>query len=97
MALAADSTDDTGVTLEQVIVTALKRESPAQSTAVSVSTFDAARIEAGGIASLVDVSQFTPNANFSQSSEEMGSPLAAAGSIFRKRGPASTSTLPCIP
>lgn len=63
--------------LDEVIVTARKREEQAEQTPVSMATATARDIENRNLATLVELGSFTPGANFSQAPLE-GSPLSSA-------------------
>ena len=81
---AADSPDvpgggaDESDALAQIVVTARKHEELAQETPVALEVVTAEDIQVRSLANLVELGQFTPNVNFSQAAEEMGSPVAAA-------------------
>ncbi len=61
MALAQD--DDGSSALEEVIVTATKREQSIYDVPVAISAFTAEGIERAGITDLVDIGKFVPNLN----------------------------------
>jgi len=66
-AMAAEPEAVTGppATLEEIIVTARKREESLQQVPVSVTMLSSANLEARSLTSLKDVGQFTPNFSFS--------------------------------
>ncbi len=53
--------------LEEVIVTAQKREQSLQDTPIAISAFDAAALEQQGISNIGDIGQFTPNVQIVES------------------------------
>ncbi len=63
VALAQEAGDE-GFVIEEVTVTARKREERLQEVPLSISAFSAADIEAKSLVSLRDIGQFTPNFNF---------------------------------
>ncbi|MEH6550853.1 MAG: TonB-dependent receptor [Pseudomonadales bacterium] len=68
--------------LEEVIVTAQKREQSLQETPISISAFDAGAIENQGIKDIGDVSQYTPNVQIAESpGGSTGATIAIRGSV----------------
>ena len=61
-AIAADEVNK--VTLEEVIVTAQKREQNLQEVPVSISSFNAVELENMGVTSIIDLEKSVPNAQF---------------------------------
>jgi len=56
-----------GLVIEEIVVTARKREESLQEIPIAVSAFDAQTIENRGLQSIDDVSRFTPGLSFSKS------------------------------
>ena len=59
--------------LEEVVVTAQKREERLQETPISMTVFTAERIERPGLDDLTDIGRFTPNVVFDQGTGNTGS------------------------
>ena len=62
----AAANDSSGFTLEEVIVTAQKRESSLQDTAVAVTAIGSETLENFAVADITDITAFTPNANLAE-------------------------------
>ncbi len=58
--------------LEEIVVTARKREENLQDAPISITTFSAEDIEARHILNIGDVGQFTPNLQFNQVAPNSG-------------------------
>ena len=58
--------------LDEVVVTARRRSEDLQKTPLSISAFTASDIEARGMQSVADVTNFTPNVQFDNSAAEAG-------------------------
>jgi iron complex outermembrane receptor protein len=71
--IAADSG---GAGLEEVIVTARRREERNQDTPISIEAFSTEALEARNVFSLTDIAKFTPNFQMSPSSENSGASFA---------------------
>lgn len=56
--------EDNKISLEEVIVTAQKREQSLQDVPVSISSFNAAELEVMGVTSIIDLEKSVPNAQF---------------------------------
>jgi len=67
-AVEPDSVSEQATTIEEVIVTAQKREQNIQDVPISIAAFSAADLEARSFTSLRDLGQFTPNFSFSDHS-----------------------------
>ncbi|MCB1675629.1 MAG: TonB-dependent receptor [Halioglobus sp.] len=68
--------------LEEVIVTAQKREQSLQDTPVAISAFNAAAIEQQGISDVYDIGQFAPNVQIIETaSNSTGATIAIRGSV----------------
>ena len=68
------------VVLEEVVVTAQKREQSLQDTPIALTAFDSKALENYGIKNVADVGLFTPNVNIAKS------PGGAAGATISVRG-----------
>ncbi len=84
--MAQDAGDEEFV-IEEVVVTARKREERLQEVPLSVTTFSAADIEAKSLVSLKDLGQFTPNLNFFNMGQGGNS-----GAVVFMRGVGQTDT-----
>lgn len=85
----AQEAGDEEFAIEEVIVTARKREERLQEVPLSISAFSAADIESKSLFSLKDLGQFTPNLSFSN----MGQAGNSGAVVFiRGVGQASTDT-----
>ena len=73
--------------LEEIVVTAQKREESLQDTPVAVSAFTAAAIEAKGIEDISEVASFTPNLVFDTTSPVSG---LSSGAVVFIRGIGNT-------
>ena len=70
------------VMLEEVVVTAQKREQSLQDTPISISAFGAEALESQGISDIGDVSQYTPNVQIAESpGGSTGATIAMRGSV----------------
>ena len=58
--------------LEEIVVTARRRSEDIQKTPIAVTAFTAAAIEARGMQTAADVTNFTPNVQFDSSASEAG-------------------------
>ena len=58
--------------LEEIIVTARKREEPLQKTPVSITAFTVDQLEKPGFDDLIDVARFAPNVIFDQGTGNTG-------------------------
>lgn len=58
--------------LEEIVVTARRRKEDLQQTPLAVTAFSAAAIEARGMQTVADVTNFTPNVQFDSSAAEAG-------------------------
>jgi outer membrane receptor protein involved in Fe transport len=58
--------DEASLAIEEIVVTARKREESLQDIPIAVSAFDAQAIETRGLQSIDDVSRFTPGLSFSK-------------------------------
>ncbi|NHN36397.1 TonB-dependent receptor [Pseudomaricurvus alcaniphilus] len=68
--------------LEEIIVTAQKREQNLQNTPIAISAFDAAALEQQGISDIEDVSQYVPNVQIVESpAGSTGATIAIRGSV----------------
>ena len=76
-----------GIVLEEIIVTAQKREQSLQETPVSVSAFTAEAIIDRGIANIADLADFTPNLIFDTTSPISG---LSSGAVVFIRGIGNT-------
>ena len=76
-----------GTALEEIVVTAQKREESLQDTPVAVSAFTAAAIEAKGIEDISEVASFTPNLVFDTTSPISG---LSSGAVVFIRGIGNT-------
>jgi iron complex outermembrane recepter protein len=61
-----------GTVLEDIVVTARKREERLQDTPISVAAFSGEALEARGVATIADVGKFTPNMSFEAASNNTG-------------------------
>jgi len=66
--------------LEEIVVTAQKREQSLQDTPIAISAFDAAAIEQQGISDVADIGQFTPNVQIAET------PAGSTGATIGIRG-----------
>lgn len=64
-ALLASTSGTALAALDEIVITAEKREANLQTTAIAVSAFDAATMEDFGIAGAQDIANFTPGMSFS--------------------------------
>jgi iron complex outermembrane recepter protein len=64
--------EESEVRLEEVIVTARRREESLQDTPISVSAFNASQLEARGVNIVTDVAKYTPNVQFDPVATESG-------------------------
>jgi len=62
----AQQGDEASLAIEEIVVTARKREESLQNIPIAVSAFDAQAIETRGLQSIDDVSRFTPGLSFSK-------------------------------
>lgn len=76
-----------GVSLEEIVVTAQKREESLQDTPVAVSAFTATAIENKGIENISEVADFTPNLIFDTTSPVSG---LSSGAVVFIRGIGNT-------
>ncbi|MCB1733435.1 MAG: Plug domain-containing protein, partial [Halieaceae bacterium] len=68
--------------LEEVIVTAQKREQSLQDTPVAISAFDAAALEQQGISDVYDIGQFAPNVQIVETpSNSTAATISIRGSV----------------
>ncbi len=65
----ADSAPRAGVVLEEIMVTATKREVSLQDVPLAISTIEAARLEANGVVSTADLPRISPGISFTPSGE----------------------------
>ena len=72
--------DDEGVALEEIIVTARKREENMQVTPISISAFTGASLEEQQITNVSQIAEFTPNLIFDSGAPISGS--SSAGSVY---------------
>lgn len=73
---------DTAIQLEEVLVTAQKREQNLQQTPISISAFDAQALEDQGIADIEDVSNYVPNVQIAESpGGSTGATIGIRGSV----------------
>ena len=79
LSVAQSSVDDSFTALEEVVVTARKREESLQDTPVAVSAFSADELELRNVTTVSDVSRFAPNVQFDSTSSESGG--AGSGQI----------------
>lgn len=70
---AVPALGETTAALEEVIVTARKREESLQETPISLSVFNAAALQARSLSSLADIAAHTPNLEFTTSAPAGGS------------------------
>lgn len=82
---AAAQESERGLVLEEVIVTAQKREQSLQDTPIALTTFDSSAIEGYGIKNVSDIGLFTPNVNITKS------PGGSAGATISVRGSATVN------
>lgn len=66
--------------LEEIVVTARKREETSQSVPISMSVFSGAALEDRGVTDLADVAKFTPNMSFDVGSRSIGG--SSTGTLF---------------
>jgi len=71
-AAAQTTTESVGTTLEEVMVTARRREERNQDTPISIAAFTADSLEVRNVTSVTDIAKFTPNFQMSQSSSNSG-------------------------
>lgn len=87
MLLAGGQALAQGAALEEIVVTAQKREESLQNTPVAVSAFTAAAIAAKGIEDISEVASFTPNLVFDTTSPISG---LSSGAVVFIRGIGNT-------
>jgi iron complex outermembrane receptor protein len=75
-AAAAQTEQGPNSNLEEVVVTARKREENLQQTPISVAAFSAAALEARQITNIADLGKFTPNLSFEQGANVSGASFA---------------------
>ncbi len=73
---ATDETRNTQVTLDEIVVTAQKREQNLQQVPIAVTAYSAKQLEISGVSTLVELEKSTPNAQF-RSSRGTNSTLTA--------------------
>lgn len=73
--------ESTGFSLEEVVVTARKREESLQDTPISITAFGSADLEARQLSSIHQISESTPNLVFDPVSSLSGSSAASSASI----------------
>jgi len=61
--MAQTDEEDGGVMLEEIIVTATKREESIYQVPIAITAFTGAQIESQGITNLIDIGKFVPNLN----------------------------------
>lgn len=69
-----------GAALEEIIVTAQKREQSLQETPIAITAFDAESLREQGIADIEDASQYIPNVQIAES------PAGSTGAVIAIRG-----------
>ncbi|MEX6725496.1 TonB-dependent receptor [Parapedomonas caeni] len=72
-AWANAAADETAVSLEEITVTARKREENLQASPVSIAAFSAANLEARQVNNIADIGKFTPNMSFENGANIGGS------------------------
>ncbi len=77
MTAAANSEEATGFELEEITVTARKREESLQDAPVSVTAFSTAELEKRGISNIGNISAYTPNVDINHGKADGGSTNAA--------------------
>jgi len=78
--LSSEEASNTG--LEEVVVTAQKREQNAQETPLAISTFDAQALEDQGVSDIEDVSVYVPNVQISETpGGSTGATIGIRGSV----------------
>jgi iron complex outermembrane receptor protein len=87
MVLLGGAVDAYSNTLEEVIVTAQKREESLQDTPISVTAFTTAAIEKRNISNISEIADFTPNLVFDTTSPVSG---LSSGSVIFIRGIGNT-------
>jgi len=80
---AAAQGPNTASALEEIVVTARKKEESLQRTPITITAITAEDIEARNFASITDVGSFTPNVNLSAGATDVG---GAANAVFYIRG-----------
>ena len=70
--LSAQSDSGSSVALEEIVVTARKREESLQDTPLAVSAFNARELEQRNIISVSEISQYVPNVQFDNVASESG-------------------------
>lgn len=71
-----------GPALEEIVVTAQKREQNLQDTPIAISAFDAKALEDKGISDIEDISQYAPNVQISESpGGSTGATISIRGSV----------------
>ena len=86
-----DSADDVSVLMEEIVVTARKREESIQDTPIAVSAFSGASLEARGIEKIDGIAAITPNMTFSNINTNAGGGSNASVYI---RGVGQTDFIP---
>lgn len=88
LAIACASTSYANITLaespalEEIVVTAQKREQNLQDTPIAISAFDAKALEDKGISDVEDISQYAPNVQISESpGGSTGATISIRGSV----------------
>ena len=76
--VSAQENDSVSALMEEVIVTARKREEGLQSTPIAVSAFSGASLEARGIQKVDDIARITPNMSFDNINTNGGGGNSAA-------------------
>ena len=70
--IAMAQTTTQGLTLEEVVVTARKKEESLQDTPIAVSALGSAELELRNVSTIADISQFAPNIQFDNAASESG-------------------------
>lgn len=87
MLLTGEQVFAQGLVLEEIIVTAQKREESLQDTPIAVSAFTAGAIQSKGIENIAEVADFTPNLTFDTTSPVSG---LSSGAVVFIRGIGNT-------
>lgn len=92
-AIADENLNDTSWLLEEIIVTARKREEGLQSTPIAISAFSGDSLEYRGVSNVGEIAQFTPNLSFQNNPSFGGASNSAAIYI---RGVGQKEFLPTV-
>ncbi|MCK5424542.1 MAG: TonB-dependent receptor, partial [Emcibacter sp.] len=92
-AFAADDDNSTSWLLEEITVTARKREESLQSTPIAISAFSGDSLEYRGVTNVGEIAQFTPNLSFQNNPSFGGASNSAAIYI---RGVGQKEFLPTV-